>query len=54
MLGVYMLSASIIIAVLAPFLVLYDPLSYYADIEYLHDYYHLNSQDIVDYILSCE
>ena len=35
MLGVYMLSASIIIAVLAPFLVLYDPLSYYADIEYL-------------------
>ena len=35
MLGLYMLIAAIIVAVLAPFLVLYDPLSYYADIEYL-------------------
>ncbi len=35
MLGLFMLFIAIIIAVLAPFLVLYDPLNHFAEIEYL-------------------
>lgn len=35
MIGIYMLFAAIMIALLAPVLVLYDPLSYYSEIEYL-------------------
>ncbi|KYK36688.1 MAG: ABC transporter permease [Theionarchaea archaeon] len=36
MLGLYMLAAAVIIAILAPFLILYDPVAYYAELDYLN------------------